>query len=91
MDQEYATELYPNPASETCFFSFIMPADNDYAQVDIYDLLGKKSLSIFKGYVEPNSQKNINFSVKDINPGVYSVIIRSKDGSQKAMRRLIVQ
>ena len=91
MNQEYATELYPNPASETCFFSFIMPTDNDYAQVDIYDLLGKKSLSIFKGYVEPNSQKNINFSVKDINPGVYSVIIRSKDGSHKAMRRLIVQ
>jgi hypothetical protein len=57
---------YPNPFTDEVNFSFKSPVSG-YAQLEIFDLMGKTMGVVFKGNVEANAGQIAQFNVPPYN------------------------
>lgn len=78
--------VYPNPATSTVRLSFSMlrPAD---ATVEVFDILGRKISTVFKGYLLGGAQK-MDLPVDSFPPGV--LLVRVTTGHESRTAKLII-
>jgi PKD repeat protein len=83
-----AVSIYPNPAGENVSVSIDLTNRQDFLRVGIYDLLGKKVLSVFEGNaIEGNHVYTVN--TKSLSSGMYLVIINN--GKNTISQKLVVK
>ena len=66
--------LQPNPASDNAFLNFVIDKDAQVA-VQLYSLQGNLISDIFHGQVFANAPQTLEFRVKGLEAGTYSVMI----------------
>jgi hypothetical protein len=62
---------YPNPFTERVRFDFVSPESAD-AQIDIYDMTGRKIATVFKGHIEEGVTNTVEFIPRTIEGGMYT-------------------
>ena len=67
-------KIYPNPAAENARLSFNMTEAGDVS-VDIYDLTGKKLISVAKNYFQ-SGRVDFPLSITKLNTGCYICLLR---------------
>lgn len=83
-----AVNVYPNPADDNISISIDLSNREDILSVGVYDLLGKKVLSVYEGS-EIAGQHIYNASTKDLSTGMYLVLINN--GKNSVSQKLIVK
>ena len=63
-------KVYPNPFSDRVRFEFVSSEDAN-AQIDIYDMIGRKIKTVFEGPVESGVHYNAEFKPQTIVSGMY--------------------
>lgn len=84
--KEYALTAYPNPFNSAVKISFTLPEDQN-AELNIYDLLGRKVASLVNGQVKKGSHE-ILFDANHLSSGIYLYTLRS--GSYVKTNKLIL-
>ena len=83
-----AVSIYPNPAGENVSVSIDLTNRQDFLSVGIYDLVGKKVLSVFEGdALEGNHVYAVN--TKSLSTGMYLVIINN--GKNTISQKLVIK
>lgn len=72
--------IYPNPAPAGQKV-FIVTPSNDVKEIEIFNALGKRTLSVKMGGNE--------FDTSSLDPGIY--ILKIKEGNRTATRKLVIQ
>jgi hypothetical protein len=62
---------YPNPFTERVRFDFVSPG-SVYAQIDTYDMIGRKIATVFKGAIEEGVTNTVEFIPQSIEGGMYT-------------------
>ena len=70
--------VYPNPANDNVSIAVDLTNRQESLSVGIYDLLGKKVLSVFEGS-EIEGQHIYNASTKSLSAGMYLVLIDNQN------------
>jgi len=77
---------YPNPFNPTTTLTFDIPAHTDYAELSIYNLLGKKVRTLFSGAANRGQFKLVwngkDFSGRQLSSGIYFARLQTKQFSQ---------
>ncbi len=73
--------LYPNPASTSTDITIEMPTAGDI-NVEIYNIVGEKVATPFKGVVNVGTKKVINLNTSNFSPGFYFAKIQVGDQVQ---------
>ena len=76
-DNELSFQTFPNPASNTIYFSFKLKEGND-VEIEFYDMLGQKVNTVAKNYFNAGSH-TISYNLKNMVPGVYVSKIKTKN------------
>ena len=84
------TNIYPNPANETCFLDMTAPEGIEILHAELFDMMGRPIAVIYDGYVQSGIMKTISFSVKDFPTGMYTLVVGTKDGMKKTARMLSI-
>jgi PKD repeat protein len=80
--------VYPNPANDNVSIAIDLTNRQELLSVGIYDLLGKKVLSVFEGN-EIEGQHVYNASTKSLSSGMYLVLI--DNGNSVVSQKLIIK
>jgi hypothetical protein len=75
---ENNVNVYPNPANDNVSIAVELTKRQESLSVGIYDLLGKKVLSVFDGN-EIEGQHIYDVSTKSLSAGMYLVLIDNKN------------
>ncbi len=79
-------EIYPNPALDVIHVSFSVGKPSK-VEINIYSVSGKKIQSIVKQRLN-KGQYIVDFNVSELNPGIYLMVLSSKDGMDQ--KKLII-
>ncbi len=84
-------QIHPNPIAEQNSLLFVLP-ENDYAQVWIYDLIGRKVMCLFNGQVTADTPQQLFFS-KDllVKDGIYICRVETASGYSLQERIIVVR
>ena len=83
-----AVSIYPNPADENVSVSIDLTNRQDFLSVGIYDLVGKRVLSVYEGdAIEGNHVYDVN--TKSLSTGMYLVIINN--GKNTISQKLVIK
>ena len=63
--------MTPNSFTERVRFEFVSPESVD-AQIDIYDMIGRKIATVFKGTIEGGVVNTVEFIPQSIEGGMYT-------------------
>ncbi len=74
----YSMDVYPNPVSDLLNIRYQLP-DYTHVNLSIYDITGKKVISIFDGW-HTEGEFNITKSIKELPSGTYLVGLLSREG-----------
>ncbi len=85
---ENNVNVYPNPATDNISIAVDLTNRQEVFSVGIYDLLGKKVLSVFEGN-EIEGQHIYNVSTKSLSAGMYLVLIDNE--SSVVTQKLIIK
>jgi len=80
--------VYPNPANDNVSIAIDLTNRQELLSVGIYDLLGKKVLSVFEGNAI-EGQHLYNASTKSLSTGMYLVLI--DNGNSVVSQKLIIK
>ena len=80
--------VYPNPANDNVSIAIDLTNRQELLSVGIYDLLGKKVLSVFEGNAI-EGQHVYNASTKSLSSGMYLVLI--DNGNSVVSQKLIIK
>ena len=80
--------VYPNPANDNISIAIDLTNRQEVFSVGIYDLLGKKVLSVFEGN-EIEGQHTYNVSTKSLSAGMYIVLIDNQ--SSVVTQKIIIK
>ena len=67
--------VYPNPVETFANVQFTTLV-NDYATVEIYDLMGRKIETIFNGITEVGVMNQVTFDGSKLQSGTYLIILK---------------
>ena len=72
MDTYALSEVYPNPFNPQASFT-LMVRDQQQVDVDVFNLLGRRVMSLYSGELEPGSRQTIRIDGANLSSGVYLV------------------
>jgi uncharacterized delta-60 repeat protein len=78
----------PNPSNGQFQVQLVAGAEGA-AQVDLYDLQGRRVRALFEGSLLTNEQRTLSVDAQDLAPGLYTV--RFQNGGQVQHLRLVIQ
>lgn len=78
--------VFPNPATEQATVVVNLNESNQVT-IELYDLAGKKALSLFEGTMNAGTN-NVNFSSTNLNAGIYTAVI-STNGYAKTLKLVV--
>jgi len=87
INNEINVECSPNPFSEIINIIYSVPFDT-YVDIKIIDLFGRLQIQILNDY-KIKGEYNFNFNGKNIQPGIYFMILTTKDN--KRASKIIVK
>lgn len=86
--EDNAVSIYPNPAEENVSVSIDFVTRQDFLRVGIYDLVGKKVLSVYEGNaIKGNQVYDVN--TKSLSTGMYLILINN--GKNTISKKLIIK
>ena len=62
--------IHPNPSADVVNIQITTPV-NQYLNIEIYDLQGKRVMNLFNGVVENSNALSLKVSKSDLNSGIY--------------------
>jgi len=78
--------VFPNPATEQATVVVNLNESNQVT-IELYDLAGKKALSLFEGTMNAGTNY-VNFSSTNLNAGIYTAVI-STNGYTKSVKLVV--
>lgn len=72
--------VFPNPCSEQLYLKL----NNAKDKVNFYQIQMIDGRTISSGYIEVNNNDPAEIKVQDLNPGMYQILLYSKNGNRKA-------
>lgn len=73
---EKTMNIFPNPIADYATIEFTAQSDNN-TTVEVYNMMGSKIGTIFKGYVTEGESYSTGFDASDLPGGVYFVVLRN--------------
>lgn len=77
-----ALKAYPNPFSKRTTVAFSIPAFEQNATLEVYNALGNKVATLFKGSVQANISNEYVFDGSNLTPGIYFARLVTSKGVQ---------
>jgi len=76
--EQMAVSIYPNPVNGTASIS-IIAANDDMLQIELYNLAGQKTASLFKGEVKAMETTTISLDGTSMDSGIYFIKVISSE------------
>ena len=86
-DKEVDFVCHPNPFKGTTNFSYSLP-ESGQVIIEVYDLVGSKVLELVNGS-QTAGKYSLNVDANDLQPGVYTAILRVQTSDDKIISRAI--
>lgn len=80
--------ITPNPVRGEALVSYVLSRGGEL-HLSLYDIMGRTAVEMPIGYRDAGAH-TMRFSVEDLPPGVYGVVVHRSDGSRAALGRLVV-
>jgi hypothetical protein len=84
----YILEAYPNPSKGAFQVRLATPVEGP-AQVEIFDLQGRRLRTVFDGTLAAGAPREVTVTRLELAPGLYQLRMRS--GGHQQWQRLIIQ
>ncbi len=83
--------IYPNPVSSTSSVFINLNAD-EYAQIELYNIVGEKKADIYNGNLTSGNNKiSLNNKIESLEKGIYLLKVNLPESNNSYMKRIIVQ
>ena len=69
-------EVFPNPSKDILNISYALKQNNDYLEINLYDIQGRKVKGIFEGQI--SGQQDIQVNVADYPSGLYRLVLNNE-------------